>query len=429
MPRVRCGLAVVLLILCSSPPAQAAFPELRGPYFGQPLPGATAEIFAPDVISVTGRYEYALGFSPDGQRFLLTVQDGEDVYLVESRIMDGAWTEPARVDLTGGTRADEMEAFFAPDGERVFFAPYDEGLDVRIWQVPVTEEGFGEAAPLAGPAADDPAFFPTCTADGMIYYTNLAQRGVYRARPDSSGHWQAEPAEVEFGGHCFITPDGRTMLLDARADDTLGKGDIYAAFSTADGGWTRPVNLGAGINSEYGESCPSLSSDGRFLFFSRYDEEGEVSQIYWADAMVVAEKRAEVLGDESLIVQRIVTDSMAWALTKDRALLESIIAHDEDYFSFHPDGLEGTRGYAQFEQGFRIWMDDRFETTITAVRDFRCTFSRSGDVAWFSTVVDDCYTWGGQPGCWKDTRWTGVLEKRDGDWVITQMHFSFAAEN
>jgi len=35
-------------------------------------------------------------------------------------------------------------------------------------------------------------------------------------------------------------------------------------------------------------------------------------------------------------------------------------------------------------------------------------------VAWFSAIVDDCYIWDGEPGCWKDTRWTGVVEKRDG---------------
>ena len=63
------------------------------------------------------------------------------------------------------------------------------------------------------------------------------------------------------------------------------------------------------------------------------------------------------------------------------------------------------------------------------MRDFRCDFSRGGDVAWFSAILDDCYEWDGRPGCWKDTRWTGVLEKRAGQWLIVQMHFSFAAQD
>ncbi|MEW5983137.1 MAG: nuclear transport factor 2 family protein [Acidobacteriota bacterium] len=37
-------------------------------------------------------------------------------------------------------------------------------------------------------------------------------------------------------------------------------------------------------------------------------------------------------------------------------------------------------------------------------------------------------TYKGQPASWEDTRWTGVLEKRDGRWVIVQQHFSFATE-
>jgi hypothetical protein len=36
--------------------------------------------------------------------------------------------------------------------------------------------------------------------------------------------------------------------------------------------------------------------------------------------------------------------------------------------------------------------------------------------------------WDGQPANWENTRWTGVLEKRGGRWVIVQQHFSFAVK-
>jgi hypothetical protein len=42
--------------------------------------------------------------------------------------------------------------------------------------------------------------------------------------------------------------------------------------------------------------------------------------------------------------------------------------------------------------------------------------------------VFDLGGWDGKPIGWKDTRWTGVLEKRDGKWVIVQMHFSSASD-
>mgnify|MGYP001411197382 FL=1 len=40
-------------------------------------------------------------------------------------------------------------------------------------------------------------------------------------------------------------------------------------------------------------------------------------------------------------------------------------------------------------------------------------------------MLDDHAEWNGQPTGWDDCRWTGVLEKRGGRWLVVQMHFSF----
>ena len=75
-----------------------------------------------------------------------------------------------------------------------------------------------------------------------------------------------------------------------------------------------------------------------------------------------------------------------------------------------------------FVKLFDFWMDPRFKATSFDIRDLRITQARSGGVAWFSAILDDCGEWDGKPSCWLDTRWTGVLEKRDGGWRIVQMH-------
>ena len=49
-----------------------------GPYYGQEPPGLEAQIFAPDLISLEGRYEFAISFAPGGQRLLFSTQTGED---------------------------------------------------------------------------------------------------------------------------------------------------------------------------------------------------------------------------------------------------------------------------------------------------------------------------------------------------------------
>ena len=73
-------------------------------------------------------------------------------------------------------------------------------------------------------------------------------------------------------------------------------------------------------------------------------------------------------------------------------------------------------------------MDDTFKATGFDVRDMRVNLSRSGDVAWYSAILDDFGEFRGKAYSWVNTRWTGVLEKRDGNWVIVQMHFSFASD-
>ncbi len=62
--------------------------------------------------------------------------------------------------------------------------------------------------------------------------------------------------------------DGLEMFFESSRTGTLGAADLYvttrASLSSA---WQTPVNLGASVNSASGESRPSLSFDGRELFF------------------------------------------------------------------------------------------------------------------------------------------------------------------
>jgi ketosteroid isomerase-like protein len=131
--------------------------------------------------------------------------------------------------------------------------------------------------------------------------------------------------------------------------------------------------------------------------------------------------------DVKTIIEKVIRDNIGWALTKDRPLLESTLAHDARLFIFNPTS-DSTVGWDQFVKGFDFWMDPRFKAVKLDIREMRLDISRSGDVAWWSCILDDLGEWDGKPIGWKDTRWTGVLEKRAGRWLIVQMHFSFAAD-
>ena len=147
-----------------------------------------------------------------------------------------------------------------------------------------------------------------------------------------------------------------------------------------------------------------------------------VSPSAMADALVQSPP-----ADERPVIEKVIRDSIGWALTKDRPLLESVLAHDDRLFIVNPDS-QTTSGWEQFSKGFDFWMDPRFKATHLDIRDMRIDLGPSGDVAWWSCVLDDLGEWDGRPIGWKDARWTGVLERRAGRWLIAQMHFSFASE-
>ena len=152
----------------------------------------------------------------------------------------------------------------------------------------------------------------------------------------------------------------------------------------------------------------------------------DVPGLKWLELRLPAAGSGSATTNDRVVVEQMIRDSIGWAISKDRALLERIIAHDPDLFMFNP-GSKVEVGWDAFVRNFDFWMDPRFKATKLDIRDLRIDVSRSGDVAWWSCMLDDLGEWAGRPVGWKDTRWTGVIEKRDGRWVVAQQHFSFAA--
>ncbi|MFN0190084.1 MAG: OmpA family protein [Bacteroidia bacterium] len=78
-----------------------------------------------------------------------------------------------------------------------------------------------------------------------------------------------------------ISADGRVLFFTAcERTDGLGSCDIYLCQRTADGNWSKPINLGAPINSSAWESQPSFSSDGKTLYFIRGSYTRDRSKLY-----------------------------------------------------------------------------------------------------------------------------------------------------
>ncbi len=83
-------------------------------------------------------------------------------------------------------------------------------------------------------------------------------------------------------GASTISADGKVMILtscDKR--DSFGSCDLYITRKT-EKGWSKPRNLGKPVNSQYWESQPALSADGKKIYFSSNRPGGNGGRDLWS---------------------------------------------------------------------------------------------------------------------------------------------------
>ncbi len=121
----------------------------------------------------------------------------------------------------------------------------------------------------------DSEYLPSFSADGtQLIYTAVrrGQEDFYFSRK-KDGVWQRGEPLIGINtnnneGAQTISGDGRTLIFTGcNRKDGFGSCDLYISYKREDY-WSRPVNMGRVINSNSWESQPSLSSNGRILFFA-----------------------------------------------------------------------------------------------------------------------------------------------------------------
>ena len=189
------------------------------------------QIFAPGVVS-TEDDEVGGVFNPDQTEFyfskLSRYTTGPRVGLLcVSRRRDGRWMTPEALPFSG--RYLDHPPRLSPDGSTMYFAssrprPGSQSRVLRIWRVGRNNETWGDPTPLPSPINQDTSWNwgASVASDGTIYFTSTR---------DQSGH---------------------TRIFKSKL-----AGETYSS----------PEPLGPEINSEFNESDPFISPDGKQLFF------------------------------------------------------------------------------------------------------------------------------------------------------------------
>lgn len=109
--------------------------------------------------------------------------------------------------------------------------------------------------------------------------------------------------------------------------------------------------------------------------------------------------------------------------TENVELFSKIWAHDPDMVILGTDAAERFVGYESVENSMKKQFESYEETKVTS-RERIIKVHKSGEVAWFSELWDVKGKAQDQPYALEGMRVTGVLEKRNGNWVTVQWHAS-----
>ena len=289
---------------------KTSFPILSGKYLGQKVPGITPILFAPGIVSTKEYNDRDLTISPDGTliffaRTKTSNHDDFDYDIMYSELEDGIWSEPEIAWFS--SKYGEVEAFFTLDGQKLFFnsdrpaSGKGEAEHWETWFIKKDGDNWTEPKLLGTPF--NRVCYTTFTQNGKMYYTREDLLAFYKVSYENGIFGQPEKLDTIINStkiqyNCFISPDESYLIFVSRErNDGFGKGDLYVSFRNNLNEWCKPINMGPEINSSEEETCPSVSNDGKFLFFT--SDKGDNNDVYWVSIKIL-----EKLKHDSLCIKK-----------------------------------------------------------------------------------------------------------------------------
>jgi hypothetical protein len=98
--------------------------------------------------------------------------------------------------------------------------------------------------------------FNTTKSNDLDIFSLVDGKPINLGPPVNTEHWESQPS---------ISSDGRSLYFTSNRE---GEIDIYVSHRSRDGKWSEPTNLGSKINSGQYTGCPFISPDGRTLLFA-----------------------------------------------------------------------------------------------------------------------------------------------------------------
>jgi len=218
------------------------------------------------------------------------------IVLLTGALLLSITQRPVRADFALGTPTNlrwpvtnsdiEGSPSISADGLSLYFSRIRSGsADIYVTQRASVSDPWGEAVNL-GPAVNSSSYDgePGISSDGLSLYFGSKRPGGYgkadiwvATRASTSDPWEKAVnlgptinTEADDIDVC-ISADGLSLYFDSFREGGHGSIDLWVATrETPSDPWQEPVNLGTAVNGLSGDSAPSISADGKVLFFSDF---------------------------------------------------------------------------------------------------------------------------------------------------------------
>ena len=151
---------------------------------------------------------------------------GKDIWVATREKLDAPWGEPVNLGSPVNDAGSQIEPAISPDGLELYFGDWSD------WNIRVCKRPSKDA-------------------------------------PWSSPEFLGPPVGLGNEGSAEFSADGLSLYFASKRSGGYGRLDVWVSTrATTDNPWGEPTNLGPNVNTPANDSYPSISSDGRVLFFN-----------------------------------------------------------------------------------------------------------------------------------------------------------------
>ncbi|MDP8268476.1 MAG: hypothetical protein P9L97_07105 [Candidatus Tenebribacter davisii] len=298
---------LMALVYVSCTQIEKSFLETKEAYFGLTPPGLIPEVFAPGIVSDSTWAEHCqVAISPQGDEIFWSAWTGkyksEDgskntEQLFHSKLENGKWTKPALAEFTkNNIHGLNGGPVFSPDGKRIFFYQVKSPWMTSAMNTYYVEKKNGkwskEPINVGQPYnSEGQNYTPVFTKKGHAY-KNSDQIIKYQYEDHKFTVKDTIVINKDFrpAWNIYVSPMEDYVIFAAMQAEGFGDIDLYISFKTQDNSWGYPINMGDKINTELRERFPTVSPDGKYIFFMRHTPGQD---FFWVSTDIIEELKKQ----------------------------------------------------------------------------------------------------------------------------------------